>query len=208
MGDVFSHKEFLEYLKAVLDIKHSLRDDLSLADCHHPGLYSIVLRKNPKGELLRVFVATKDIEAGSICYHTHKYGVKIVPLTTGIINHRAVPISTGNTCMTRFKKCKTTGKYIEVDSVHYDVSDHHLLKGTMTFLSHSDIHTISCKEDSMWVIQENIELGEYQDEFTFGIPPNKEGMYNKVDALTSLVLQNSILHEIIKTLESYDQCPL
>ena len=73
-------------MKSIFKIAHELVHDenitwdtldLSMADVHHKGLYSIVIGGTEHGELTRVFIATEKIEPYVLKLHSHTYDLRL-----------------------------------------------------------------------------------------------------------------------------------
>ena len=82
-------------MKSIFKIAHELVHDenitwdtldLSMADVHHKGLYSIVIGGTEHGELTRVFIATEKIEPYALKLHSHTYDLRL-GVIKGVFQH-------------------------------------------------------------------------------------------------------------------------
>lgn len=150
----------------------------SIDNCHVPGLFSLVIDGQEDGKLTRVFISREQIELGDVQYHDHRYGLCLTPLTKGVTHHLMSIDGSGSTVMPLFEyKSFLNGgggtRYL------YDVNikshQHDMMPGSFSRLTHGQVHTISCKKNSVWVVE---ETGFEKDHSHFlGVPFATEGLY-------------------------------
>lgn len=163
--------------------------DLSMADVHHKGLYSIVIGGTEHGELTRVFIATEKIEPYALKLHSHTYDLRL-GVIKGVFQHfQAVECGEGakgpgSVYLDKYEyKSPLNGgnglKYIK--RAPYSIMNHYVPPGGEVFFDSSIIHTVAVEAGTMWIIKEcgkktetSIVLGE---KFT------TENLYTKLNRL-------------------------
>ena len=163
--------------------------DLSMADVHHKGLYSIVIGGIEHGELTRVFIATEKIEPYALKLHSHTYDLRL-GVIKGVFQHfQAVECGEGakgpgSIYLDKYEyKSPLNGgnglKYIK--RAPYSIMNHYVPPSGEVFFDSSIIHTVAVEAGTMWIIKEcgkktktSIVLGE---KFT------TENLYTKMDRL-------------------------
>lgn len=161
--------------------------DLSMADVHHKGLYSIVIGGTEHGELTRVFIATEKIEPYALKLHSHTYDLRL-GVIKGVFQHfQAVECGEGakgpdSIYLDKYEyKSPLNGgnglTYIK--RAPYSIMNHYVPPGGEVFLDSSIIHTVAVEPGTMWIIKEcgkktetSIVLGE---KFT------TENLYTKIN---------------------------
>lgn len=183
-------------MKSIFKIAHELVHDenitwdtldLSMADVHHKGLYSIVIGGTEHGELTRVFIATEKIEPYALKLHSHTYDLRL-GVIKGVFQHfQAVECGEGakgpgSIYLDKYEyKSPLNGgnglKYIK--RAPYSIMNHYVPPSGEVFFDSSIIHTVAVEAGTIWIIKEcgkktetSIVLGE---KFT------TENLYNKMD---------------------------
>lgn len=161
--------------------------DLSMADVHHKGLYSIVIGGTEHGELTRVFIATEKIEPYALKLHSHTYDLRL-GVIKGVFQHfQAVECGEGakgtgsiNLDKYEYKSPLNGGSGLKfIKRAPYSITNHYVPPSGEVFLDSSIIHTVAVEPGTMWIIKEcgkktetSIVLGE---KFT------TENLYTKIN---------------------------
>lgn len=149
--------------------------DMSLADCHAPGLFSLVLNGVP-GTLTRVFISENEIKMGDIALHSHRYGLDITTLTSGFRHHEHSKQRL-NLCAEKYRYTASKGELVCISSDYFDIKSYDVPIGTTITLAPEDIHTVSCSPGTMWIVRETGFRKE--SSVVVGVPFKKDGLYNK-----------------------------
>jgi hypothetical protein len=154
--------------------------EMSLADCHIKGVFSLVIGGSEHGRLTRVFIATKKIEMGDIQLHSHRYPLTITTLTNGFTHHIATiggVLSPLGASSFIYKSPLNGGHGLECGGYQwFDLESTNYPAGVVASLNYSDIHTVSCKKGTMWVVEEH---GFNTDSsVVLGVPFKTDGLYN------------------------------
>ena len=175
---------FKDLHKMLLNVnKESL--DKSIADCHIKGCFSLVVGGTEHGNLTRVFIATKKIKPFDIQFHSHRYGLKIGVIHGVIEHHVAIEDTTQSYYANKSVRLKSyeyksplnggnglcaTGESLwELDSYKIPV-------GGQIYLPSQQVHSVSCKKGTIWVVQ---ELGFKGDSsVVLGTNFETDGLYN------------------------------
>lgn len=160
--------------------------DMSLANCHIDGVFSLVVGGNEHGKLTRVFIATKKIKPFDIQFHTHRYNLRI-----GVIHGNF----THHTALEGFTSDLYSGEAVSLKSYEYKSplnggtglvgtgESCYILKtsdipiGGELYLPYDLLHTVSCAKGTIWVVQ---ELGFEDDSSTvLGVDFTTDGLYTE-----------------------------
>lgn len=183
-------------MKSIFKIAHELVHDenitwdtldLSMADVHHKGLYSIVIGGTEHGELTRVFIATEKIEPYALKLHSHTYDLRL-GVIKGVFQHFQA-VECGEHALGPF--CVYLDKYeyksplnggnglMYIKHAPYAIMNNYIPPCGEVFLDSSVIHTVAVEAGTMWIIKEcgkktksSIVLGE---KFT------TENLYTKIN---------------------------
>ena len=160
--------------------------DMSLADCHVKGMFSLVVGGTEHGELTRVFVATKKINPFDIQFHSHRYSLKIGVIHGVFDHHIASEVSStdgvnGNVVQLKTYKYRSPlnggNGLTKTGSSNWNLKSYKVPVGGEMYLPHDLVHSVSCSKGSMWVVQ---ELGFQDDSSTvLGNNFSTEGLYNE-----------------------------
>lgn len=174
----------------------------SLMDCHAKGLFSLVINCNSRNELTRVFIATQDIEFGDIALHSHTYPLSIGVVKGNFVNHKAVntdDLHHGMLDMFDWVQLDSydyssaitgSGELQFVETNHYCISASPVPKGGVFYLNADEIHTVSVKKGTIWIVSEYEK--ESGKNVVLGMPFSTKGLYNKpshrqIDEMWNLV---------------------
>lgn len=158
--------------------KESLQ--LSLADTHHPDIFSLVIQGTEFGKLTRVFIAKKKLKPFEVQLHSHRYPIHLTSLSGNIKHFMASEVELSDLVMSKFEyKSPLNGgsglKYLE--DVRIIINEYPLPIGSSIDMSEEQIHTMSCSEGAMWVVEEQ---GFKKDSsVVLGVPFITDGLYNK-----------------------------
>ena len=193
------YKQLLESSK-----KESL--DMSIADCHIPGVFSLVFSGTDHGNLTRAFIATKKIKFGDVQFHSHRYGLFLTPIKGVIEHHIAKEDHSGEYMMQvyNYRSPLNGGKgLVYSGEMAFNIKSHYMPIGSTTYLFSKDIHTMSCSKGSVWIVEEN---GFDVDSSTvLGVPFVLDGLYNtpkqfQVNDMHQLVLRS--VRNIVNEMEA------
>lgn len=176
---------FKDLHKMLLNVnKESL--DISLADCHVKGCFSLVVGGTEHGNLTRVFIANKKIKPFDIQFHSHRYDLKI-GVIHGVFEHHVAIEDTEQSYYANdsvklksyeYKSPLNGGNGLtETGSSNWNLKSYKVPVGGEMYLPHNLVHSVSCSKGSMWVVQ---ELGFQDDSSTvLGNNFSTEGLYNE-----------------------------
>lgn len=200
----------IDFFKYCSDVLSDIRfDSLSktLLNVHHDGLHSLVIQGVDNGNLLRVFIATEDIEPLAISLHSHKYSLDIGVVNGGFTHYMAIPtynsIVSGGIGSPKYKyisKIDGDGGFKYIGDIVYNIHTYPVPAGSVIHLSNTDIHSVSCKKGTIWIIN---ELGNVSDSnIVVGSPFATDNMYLKptTDQISGLldIFSRSLRHLINK----------
>lgn len=195
---------FDDLYKMMLNVsKESL--DMSIADCHIKGTFSLVVDGTEHGKLTRVFIATKKINPFDIQFHSHRYGLKI-GVIHGVFDHHiasevgSADIINGNVVKLKSYEYKSplnggTGLTSTGESL-WELDSYKIPVGGEIYLPSQQIHSVSCKKGSIWVVQ---ELGFGDDSsVVLGTDFSTEGLYNKPEQFQVNNMYEQVLNKLKK----------
>jgi len=206
--------EKLETFRGYLKTPNLDSLEMSLADVHSPGLFSLVIAGTEPGKLTRVFIATEDIDQYSVQLHSHRYPIKLTALK-GTIGHthvedqiigihehgRTVP---GYMLMSRFtyKSPLNGGAGLAFDAdVQVQTKEYVLPVGSMVYMDEKHVHTVCCLAGAIWVVEEQ---GFKTDESTvLGVPFTVDGLYNKPQQFQINDMCQTVLRQLNYLINQY-----
>lgn len=178
-------KDFLIKLLAKLNNPDQASLDMSLADCHVKGLFSLVVSGTEHGKLTRIFISTKDIKPLDIQYHSHRYNLFLYPLHGNIVHHVAGKYDYSNTHkplnLVTFDVFKYQSPLNGGNGLTYETFDSYLLSkyhfpiGGRIHLFNSELHTVSCSAGSIWVVNEGGFKSDHS--LVLGVPFTLDNLY-------------------------------
>ena len=196
---------FKDLHKAMTRIVHSGKHDvmysmcsMSLKNCHAKGLFSLVVENN-EGQLLRVFVAQEDVNPFDIQLHSHKYDLTIGVLCGEFTHHDAtdwysVPIRQKllqpRVTLPAYTYNSSDESFSELGEDYVIITNHIVPKHGIIELSSTDIHTVSAKKGTMWVIQEGEKYSEVSK--LLGKPFDATELYDKPTQQECICMFNTI----------------
>lgn len=193
-------EELYEMMKNVN--KDSL--DMSIADCHIKGCFSLVVGGTEHGKLTRVFIATKKINPFDIQFHSHRYGLKIGVIHGAFDHHIASEVGStsifnGNVVKLKSYEYKSplnggTGLTYTGDSL-WELDSYKIPVGGEIYLPVQQIHSVSCKKGSIWVVQE--QGFNCDSSVVLGTDFSTEGLYNKPEQFQV----NNMYEQVLKHLK-------
>jgi hypothetical protein len=175
----------LEYFKKILGYLENPNVEslnLSLDNVHHKGLFSLVINGIEHGKLTRIFIASKKIKPYKIQLHSHRYPIKLTALIGEILHHSLATGSNVNDCyetsMFKYQSPLNGGNGLSYvcDSL-IETKDSYIPMGASLFMDEDDVHTVSCKKDSIWIVEEGGFLKDHS--FVYGVPFTLEGLYTQ-----------------------------
>jgi len=160
--------------------------NMCLKKCHHPNIDSIVLKQRHDGTLLRMFVATGPVEYGEVAVHSHRFPADFFVLTGQVTNYD-VRVSRGPSreyALEQLHEWEYHSPLLGGKGLTYLAPVGAVVEGWdyppgFSFrMKHEDIHTVSCKSGSAWIVSEGPELSKVS--FTYTATPEPftvEGLY-------------------------------
>lgn len=196
-------EELYEMMKNVN--KDSL--DMSIADCHIKGCFSLVVGGTEHGKLTRVFIATKKINPFDIQFHSHRYALKL-GVIHGVFDHHiasevgSTSLTNGNVVKLKSYEYKSplnggTGLTHTGDSL-WELDSYKIPVGGEIYLPAQQIHSVSCKKGSIWVVQE--QGFNCDSSVVLGTDFSTEGLYNKPEQFQVNNMYEQVLKHLKKLL--------
>ena len=208
----------LEYLKEIYSIIQNVEvevTDKSLQDCHHAGLFSLVIGETEPGYLKRVFYANTKIKPYAAQLHTHKYAIKITAVKGIILHHQAFRSEITDSHTISISEFIYNTPLQGGDGLKYLKETNLILKdyiipiGSSIILNHSDIHTISCSKGSIWIVEEYKPDEVVEDSRFFGVPfRQKKDWYKKPFRATTQQFRSIIFTEISRLIMLFESINL
>lgn len=173
-----------EYLKKIYEYFDNPSTDAlnkSLRDVHVKGLFSLVINGTEHGKLTRVFIASEKIKPQQIQLHSHRYGIKLTPLSGCVKEHwfrRSDAYSSFQASMFQYKSPLNGGNGLSyIEDVVGSILSQTLPIGTTSKMVGDEIHTISCSKGSIWIVEEQ---GFTTDRsLVIGTPFITDNLYNE-----------------------------
>lgn len=177
-----SKLEYLKKIYACIKTPNIESLNLSMADTHYNGLFSLVICGTEFGNLTRIFVSDTDILPYQIQLHTHRYPIKLTTIK-GNIKHFVAYRSEVVDCHTvslsefKYKSPLNGGKGLSYKKeTNVIIKDYHLPIGSTLQMTENEFHTVSCDKGSIWIVE---ELGFKKDySHVLGVPFITDGLYN------------------------------
>lgn len=175
----------LEFLKTIYGLLKNPNIDslnLSMADTHHNGLFSLVIDGTEFGKLTRVFIADVDLLPYEVQLHTHRYPIRLTTIK-GNIKHYVAYRSEIVDCHTvslsefRYKSPLNGGNGLSYENeTNVIIKDYHLPVGATLQMTENEFHTVSCDKGSIWIVEEQGFINDYSR--VLGVPFVTDGLYN------------------------------
>ena len=177
-----SKLEFLKKIYEFLKNPNTESLNLSMADTHHEGLFSLVINGNEFGRLTRVFIADSDLLPHKVQLHTHRYPIKLTTIK-GNIKHFVAYRSDVVDCHTvslsefKYKSPLNGGSGLSYEKeTNVVIKDYHLPIGSTLQMTENEFHTVSCDKGSIWIVEEQGFANDFSR--VLGVPFVTEGLYN------------------------------
>lgn len=178
--------------------------DMSIADCHIKGCFSLVVGGTEHGKLTRVFIATKKINPFDIQFHSHRYDLKL-GVIRGVFDHHVVLEDTSQSYYggesVKLKSYEYKSPLNGGNGLTYTGESNWNLKsycvpvGGEMYLPSDLIHSVSCKKGSIWVVQE--QGFNCDSSVVLGTDFSTEGLYNKPEQFQV----NNVYEKVLKHLK-------
>ena len=159
-----------------------------------------------------MFVSQEDVNPFDIQLHTHKYDLTIGVLCGEFTHHDAtywysVPISQtmlqSKVTLPAYDYNSNGGYFSDLDEVDLIITNHIVPKYGVIELSSTDVHTVSAKKGTMWVIQE----GDMYWSVSYCDEQHLFDVVSDTKVLSRQVKQRMIEDDRIKpTIEQLDEC--
>jgi len=189
--------EFLKHIQVLLKNTNNDSLKLSMKDVHHKGLFSLVIGGTEFGNLTRVFIADEPIKPFEVQLHSHRYPIRLTVLK-GDVRHYSATETKENNCdaisLSKFNyKSPLNGgnglSYLK--EVNVSLKDYTIPIGATLEMSENEIHTVSCKKGSIWIVEEK---GFKNDSsVVLGVPFITDELYNE-----PLPFQINDKHQLVK----------
>ena len=177
--------------------------NMSIADCHLKGCFSLVVGGTEHGELTRVFIATKKIKPFDIQFHSHRYDLKL-GVIHGVFEHHVAleddykSLYDGESVRLKTYNYKSplnrgTG-LVNTGESNWSIKSYKVPVGGEMYLPSDLIHTVSVSKGSIWVVQEQ---GFNQDSsVVLGTDFSTEGLYNKPEQFQVNNMYEQVLNKL------------
>jgi hypothetical protein len=175
----------LEFLKKVYDYLKNPNIEslnLSMADTHHNGLFSLVISGTEFGNLTRVFISDTDLFPFEVQLHTHRYPIRLTTIK-GSIKHFVAFRSEFVDCDTvelsefNYKSPLNGGNGLSYEKeTNVIIKDYHLPVGSTLQMTENEFHTVSCNKGSIWIVEEQGFVNDFSR--VLGVPFITDGLYN------------------------------
>lgn len=175
----------LKFLKKVYDYLKNPNIEslnLSMADTHHQGMFSLVIAGTEFGKLTRVFIADTDLLPYEVQLHTHRYPIRLTTIK-GNIKHFVAYRSEVVDCHTvelsefNYKSPLNGGNGLSYEKeTNVIIKDYHLPIGSTLQMTENEFHTVSCDKGSIWIVEEQGFINDFSR--VLGVPFVTEGLYN------------------------------
>ena len=176
-------KYFLKKVYEYLKTPNIESLNLSMADTHHNGIFSLVINGTEFGKLTRVFIADKKLKPFEVQLHTHRYPIRLT-MIKGNITHFTAVKSFDNDFrdveLSEFEyKSPLNGgnglKYLSEGK--YKINQYALPIGCSLEMNEKEFHTMSCSKGSIWIVEE--QGFKTESSLVLGVPFITDGLYNK-----------------------------
>lgn len=189
--------EFLKHIQCLLKNTQKESLELSMKDVHHKGLFSLVIGGNEFGKLTRVFIADESIKPFEVQLHSHRYPIRLTVLKGNVRHYSAVEkqnIDCDTISLSKFEyKSPLNGgdglSYLK--EVNVRLKDYTIPVGSSLEMTAHEIHSVSCKKGSIWIVEE--KGFETESSIVLGAPFITEELYNQ-----ALPFQINDKHQIVK----------
>ena len=178
--------------------------DMSIADCHVKGCFSLVVGGTEHGKLTRVFIATKKIYPFDIQFHSHRYDLKI-GVIHGVFDHHIAEGAFDQEYLdghcVKLKKYEylsplNGGNGLKHVGEHcWNLKSYRVPVGGEMYLPSELIHSVSCKKGSIWVVQE--QGFNCDSSVVLGTDFSTDGLYNKPEQFQV----NNMYEQVLKHLK-------
>ncbi|MCL1636256.1 hypothetical protein [Elizabethkingia bruuniana] len=174
--------EQLKYIKSILENPNQESLNMSLADTHHPNIFSLVIKGNNPGELTRVFISSKKLKPFEVQLHSHRYPIKLTVIKGNIkhfIAEEALSQDEKSIQLSQFeyKSPLNDGSGLKyINDFNFNIKEYPIPIGSIIKMSQNDIHTMSCSKGSIWIVEE--QGFKTDSSIVLGVPFITEGLYN------------------------------
>jgi len=190
----------LEFLKHIQVLLRNINNDtlkLSMKDVHHKGLFSLVIGGTEFGNLTRVFIADESIKPFEVQLHSHRYPIRLTVLKGNVRHYSAKEKSTID-CDTislskfSYKSPLNGGNGLcYLKEVNVSLKDYTIPIGASLEMSEKEVHTVSCKNGSIWIVEE--KGFKTDSSIVLGVPFITDELYNE-----PLPFQINDKHQLVK----------
>jgi len=189
--------EFLKHIQVLLRNTPKETLNLSMKDVHHKGLFSLVIGGTEFGNLTRVFIADESIKPFEVQLHSHRYPIRLTVLKGNVRHYSAtdkLTIDCDTISLSSFKyKSPLNGgdglSYLK--EVNVSLKDYTIPIGASLEMSENEIHTVSCKKGSIWIVEE--KGFKTDSSIVLGVPFITDDLYNE-----PLPFQINDKHQLVK----------
>ncbi len=158
--------------------------DMSLGDVHAKGLFSLVVHGHEAGRLTRAYLAGRRVKPFDAQFHSHTYDLKITVIQGRVIHHVAKTLNAPEQGALKIPAYKYKSRLNGGDGAFryshdqfVSMEEYVIPPAATIYLSHQDIHTVSCSKGAIWVVE---ELGfKAKDTLLLGSPFCVDDLYRK-----------------------------
>lgn len=224
-----------EFLRKIQDILRKPNQEslkMSLAETHHPNVFSLVIDGTEAGNLTRVFIAKGKLKPFEVQLHSHRYPIRLTTIAGSIKHFIAKEIDDnprqsvyhGNvTSYARDNKVlrKSKDRSLFMSEFEYKsplnkgqglkynrdveimIDEYPLPVGSTVNMSENDVHTMSCSKGSIWIVEE--QGFKSDSSIVLGVPFITDGLYNKPQQFQINDNVQIVLSTINKILNDYEK---
>lgn len=174
-------KDYLEKIYSLLKLPNQDSINLSMADTHHPDIFSLVIDGTEFGKLTRVFISGCKLRPFDVQLHTHRYPIRLTVIKGTVMQITATeaPEAVDTVTLSKYSyKSPLNGgdglAYVgETDVL---IQQHYTPVGGSIYMGVDDFHTMACSKGSMWIVEE----GGFKNDssLVLGVPFVTDGLYN------------------------------
>lgn len=195
-----SRLKFLERILTLLKNPNNPSFGLSRGNTHLKGIFSLVIDGEDFGQLTRLYIVDRKIEPFAVQLHTHRYPIILTTIKGEILHHEAKPILNTNEEGIQLSEFEYRSPLNKGNGLTYakeskvKLNEYRIPHFAKVHISEFEFHTVSCSEDSIWIIQEQ----GFKTEFNrvLGVPFETENLYDVPSKETVKKYAKRVIKEI------------
>ncbi len=200
--------EFLKQISVCMKNPNLESLNLSMADTHHKGIFSLVISGTEFGKLTRVFISDSNLQPYEVQLHTHRYPIRLTTIK-GNIHHfvafrsQIVDLHTVELSEFNYNSPLNGGNGLSyIGETNVIIKDYNLPIGSTIVIDENQFHTVACDSGSIWIVE---ELG-FKNDFSrvLGVPFVTDGLYNSPASFQTNDKFQIVQKEIKKLILDYE----